>query len=137
MTTSESGSAKTRPKHDVPAPGHRTQLRRNARRDKILDCALAVFARQGFHETSIAAICAQAHIARGTLHQYFKDKRDVLAALIDRIVSRIIDARSLNPAGDRVRAGDAGGHSSRASSAPRPRGNPPSRGAPRPAPARG
>jgi AcrR family transcriptional regulator len=44
------------------------------------------------HEASIADICARARIARGTLYQYFKDKRAVLAALIDRIVSRFIDA---------------------------------------------
>jgi AcrR family transcriptional regulator len=78
--------------HNVPAPGHRTGLRGDARREQILDCALAVFARQGFHETSIAAICAQAGIARGTLYQYFADKRAVLAALIERIAGRIVEA---------------------------------------------
>jgi len=76
----------------VPAPARRTYLRRDERRDQILDCALAVFASQGFHETSIAAICARARIGRGTLYQYFTDKRDVLAALIERIVGRILDA---------------------------------------------
>jgi TetR/AcrR family transcriptional regulator, fatty acid metabolism regulator protein len=79
-------------KNDVPGPGRRTHLRRDERRDQILDCALAVFARQGFHETSIADICAPARIARGTLYQYFTDKRDVLAALIDRIVGRVLAA---------------------------------------------
>jgi TetR/AcrR family transcriptional regulator, repressor for uid operon len=58
------------------------------RREQILDCALAVFAHQGFHDTSIADICARACIARGTLYQYFPDKRGVLAALIDRISAR-------------------------------------------------
>jgi AcrR family transcriptional regulator len=76
----------------VPTPGRRTYLRREARRDQILDCALAVFARQGFHETSIADVCARARIGRGTLYQYFTDKRAVLAALIERIVGRIIEA---------------------------------------------
>jgi TetR/AcrR family transcriptional regulator, fatty acid metabolism regulator protein len=74
------------------APRRRTYLRRDARRDQILDCALAVFARKGFHETSIADICARARIARGTLYQYFTNKRGVLAALIDRIVCRVLDA---------------------------------------------
>jgi TetR/AcrR family transcriptional regulator, fatty acid metabolism regulator protein len=76
----------------VPEAKRRTHLRRDERRDQILDCALAVFARKGFHETSIADICAPARIARGTLYQYFADKRDVLAALIDRIVHRVLDA---------------------------------------------
>ncbi len=71
---------------------HRAYLPRDERRDQILDCALAVFAGKGFHETSIAAICARAHIARGTLYQHFTDKRAVLAALIERIVGRIIEA---------------------------------------------
>src|SRR5262249_58047347 len=62
------------------------------RRNQILDCALAVFAHKSFHDTSIADICARAHIARGTLYQYFPDKRGVLVALIDRIVCRALDA---------------------------------------------
>jgi AcrR family transcriptional regulator len=70
----------------------RTHLPREQRREQILECALAVFARKGFHETSIADICARARIARGTLYQYFADKRDVLSALVDRIVRRVIDA---------------------------------------------
>jgi TetR/AcrR family transcriptional regulator, fatty acid metabolism regulator protein len=76
----------------VPAPRRRKYFRRNDRRDQILDCALGVFARKGFHETSIADICVRARIARGTLYQYFTDKRDVLAALIDRIVDRVLEA---------------------------------------------
>jgi AcrR family transcriptional regulator len=51
-----------------------------------------VFAHKGFHDTSVADICARACIARGTLYQYFPDKRGVLAALIDRIVRRVLDA---------------------------------------------
>ena len=76
----------------MASPGRRTYLRRDERRDQILDSALTVFARKGFHETSIGDICVGARIARGTLYQYFTDKRDVLAALVDRIVSRILDA---------------------------------------------
>src|SRR4029450_12676589 len=77
---------------DMSVPTRRTHLPGDERRDQILDCALEVFARKGFHDASIADICARAQIGRGTLYQYFKDKRDVLAALIDRIVNRIIKA---------------------------------------------
>jgi AcrR family transcriptional regulator len=76
----------------VQVPKRRTYLKGDERREQILDCALAVFASQGFHEASIADICVQAQIARGTLYQYFADKRDVLAALIDRIVGRVLIA---------------------------------------------
>ena len=70
----------------------RGYLPSHQRRDQILDCALAVFAHKGFHETSIADICVRARIGRGTLYEYFPDKRGVLAALIDRIVRRVLDA---------------------------------------------
>jgi AcrR family transcriptional regulator len=63
---------------------HPTALRPDDRRNQILDCALEVVACKGFHEASIADICSPARIARGTLYQYFTDKRDVLAALIER-----------------------------------------------------
>jgi AcrR family transcriptional regulator len=72
--------------------GRGGHLPADQRRDQILDHALAVFAHKGFHETSITDICARACIARGTLYQYFPDKRGVLAALVDRIVRRVFDA---------------------------------------------
>ncbi|HLK11365.1 MAG TPA: helix-turn-helix domain-containing protein [Candidatus Binatia bacterium] len=70
----------------------RTYLAADCRRQQILDCALEVFARRGFHAASVADICARARIARPTLYQYFRDKRDVLVALADRIARRVIDA---------------------------------------------
>jgi AcrR family transcriptional regulator len=60
------------------------------RREQILDCALACFADRGYHATSIADVCARARIARGTLYQYFADKRDLLVALADRITERVL-----------------------------------------------
>ena len=71
---------------------HRTYLPADRRRQQILDCALEVFARRGFHAASIGDICARAGIARPTLYQYFRDKRDVLVALAERIAQRVIDA---------------------------------------------
>jgi len=76
----------------MSVPRRRTHLPGDERREQILDCALEVFARKGFHDTSVADICGKAQIGRGTLYQYFKDKRDVLGALIDRIVRRVIEA---------------------------------------------
>jgi len=70
----------------------RPYLRAADRRDHILDCALEAFAKTGFHDTSIADICSRARIGRGTLYEYFHDKRAVLTALIDRIANRVIDA---------------------------------------------
>jgi len=67
----------------------RTYKPADERKQQILDCALEVFANKGFHDASIADVCARAGIGRATLYQYFTDKRDLLVALADRIASRV------------------------------------------------
>ena len=75
----------------MSVPVRRSYLRAADRRDHILDCALEAFAKAGFHDTSIADICARARIGRGTLYEHFQDKGAVLSALLDRIANRVID----------------------------------------------
>lgn len=54
------------------------------RRAAILKAARAVFARQGYANTVVEDIAAQAGIAKGTLYLYFKSKEDIfLGALIE------------------------------------------------------
>ena len=65
----------------------RTYLPAAERRDQILDCALEAFAEGGYHATSIADVCSRAGIGRGTLYQYFADKRALLQALAERITA--------------------------------------------------
>jgi AcrR family transcriptional regulator len=62
------------------------------RREEILDVALELFSRHGFHETSIAHIAAKAHVSRATVYQYFHDKRDVLMALAQRVEIEMLDS---------------------------------------------
>lgn len=61
------------------------QDRAEARRTAILDAATRVFARQGYHLATIAAVARECGIADGTLYNYFGDKRAVLVALLDRL----------------------------------------------------
>ncbi len=68
----------------------RTYLPAAERRDQILDCALEAFAESGYHATSIADVCSRAGIGRGTLYQYFGDKRALLEALAERITKRVV-----------------------------------------------
>ena len=72
-------------------PSHRRRSYKPAeqRREQILDCALQAFAERGYHATTIADVCALAGIGRGTLYQYFRDKRELLVALADRIADRV------------------------------------------------
>ena len=63
-----------------------------ARRDEILEAALFVISRTGFHDTSMAAIATRAGVSRAAVYQYFTDKGDILLALADRVAARIIEA---------------------------------------------
>jgi AcrR family transcriptional regulator len=78
----------------VPKKKRRTYLPAAERRDQILDCALEAFAEAGYHATSIADVCSRAGIGRGTLYQYFDDKRALLEALAERITKRIVKSFS-------------------------------------------
>ncbi len=56
-----------------------------ARRTQILDAAIAVIAEQGFQRTTIKQIAARAEVADGTIYNYFKNKDDILMAIIGQI----------------------------------------------------
>jgi AcrR family transcriptional regulator len=77
-------------------PRVRTYLPADARRAQILVAAKRVFADQGYHTANVDDLCRAAGIARGTIYQYFDNKRDVMVALMDDIaarVGRILDTR--------------------------------------------
>ena len=64
----------------LAVPGART--RRSARtRERILEAAVEVFARRGFHGSRIADIAEQAGIAYGLVYHHFRNKDDILAAI--------------------------------------------------------
>jgi AcrR family transcriptional regulator len=62
------------------------------RREQILNIARDVFARRGYHQTTIDEIVLQAGIARGTFYLYFEDKRAIFSELVDRFALRINQA---------------------------------------------
>lgn len=64
-------------------------MKADDRRTQILDCARRVFAERGFHVTSVADICTEAGIGRGTLYQYFGNKRDVFFAVLQDVAGRV------------------------------------------------
>lgn len=64
-------------------------MRSEVRARQILDCAKRVFAQRGFHAANISHICEAAGIGRGTLYLYFKNKRDVLAAILRATLDRV------------------------------------------------
>jgi AcrR family transcriptional regulator len=64
-------------------------MRSEARQRQILECAKKVFAERGFHAANISHICAEAGIGRGTLYQYFPNKKSVFTALLRETAERV------------------------------------------------
>ncbi len=53
------------------------------RKKQILEVAKRLFSKNGYYETQISDIVEAADIARGTVYQYFKNKDDIFATLLD------------------------------------------------------
>ena len=64
--------------------------RKERRREVLLDAAGAVIARQGYHRTLVSEIVAEAGSGQGTFYRYFRDKREVFDALLDRFVESVL-----------------------------------------------
>jgi TetR/AcrR family fatty acid metabolism transcriptional regulator len=59
----------------------RAAINRSEKNNKyhlILEAAVKVFARQGFHQSTVAQIAKEAGVADGTIYLYFKNKDDIL-----------------------------------------------------------
>lgn len=83
-------------------------MKADDRRSQILDCARRVFAEHGFHVTSVADICSEAGIGRGTLYQYFGNKREVFFAVLQDVAGRVRTVLEERPTVSEVpRAADA------------------------------
>jgi len=61
------------------------------KRDRILKAAVKVFARTGFHATRVSEVAKAAGVADGTIYLYFKSKEDLLVALFEDRVKRLLD----------------------------------------------
>lgn len=78
--------------------GGTKRLPRAVREQQMLDAAVEVFARNGFHETSMDAIAAEAKISKPMLYLYYGSKDELFVACIQREGMRFFEA--IAPAGD-------------------------------------
>src|SRR4029077_8382820 len=60
------------------------------KRDRILQAAVKVFARNGFHATRVSEIAKAAGVADGTIYLYFKSKEELLISLFEDRVERLL-----------------------------------------------
>ncbi|MCL2724029.1 MAG: TetR/AcrR family transcriptional regulator [Polyangiaceae bacterium] len=75
-----------------PSEAHRQgKRRRNGdKRDRILQAAVRVFAKNGFHATRVSDVARAAGVADGTIYLYFRSKEDVLVSLFEDRVEKLL-----------------------------------------------
>ena len=85
----------------------RTQAVEDKRR-QLLDAAVRVFARKGFHASRVGDIAEEAGVAHGLLYHYFRSKDEVLEAIFREnwslLIARIESVEETDePAADQLR----------------------------------
>ncbi len=55
------------------------------RKQQIIDTAKDMFITRGFQSTHIGQVCEHLDIARGTVYQYFSNKKEILYAILDNV----------------------------------------------------
>ena len=78
------------------------------KRRHLLESAVRVFARKGFHASRVGDIAEEAGVAHGLLYHYFESKEQVLAAVFHEnwsvLVARIANVEETEePAGEQLR----------------------------------
>jgi len=61
------------------------------RRRQLLDVSLEVFARQGFHATSMAEVAEAAGVTKPVLYQHFRSKRELYLELLADVGQRLLE----------------------------------------------
>ncbi len=88
---------------DLPAGPKPKRLPRAVREQQMLDAAIAVFARRGYHSASMDEIASVAGISKPMVYLYLRSKEELFLGCIQREVQRFIQAvvdstdRSLEP----------------------------------------
>jgi AcrR family transcriptional regulator len=77
-------------------PPMRTRLEKDTRRQQLIEAATRVFAARGYAAVDVAAIVAEAGVARGTFYLYFQAKRDMLIAITEHYLA-LIEAQAALP----------------------------------------
>lgn len=63
-----------------------------ARREQILDVAIDIFGRAGYHGASMNDIADAAGVTKPVLYQHFDSKSDLYSALLEEVGNRMLDA---------------------------------------------
>ncbi|MFD2639554.1 TetR/AcrR family transcriptional regulator [Piscibacillus salipiscarius] len=64
---------------------------RNKTKEKIIQTAMELFIRQGYHATSISAVANEAGISKGLLYNYYKGKEELIATMVNMRIQNVAE----------------------------------------------
>lgn len=85
-----------------PEPSRR-QAAKQGTREALLQAASAEFAEKGLDVPSLDSICARAGFTRGAFYVHFRDREDLVAAVMERVLGVFLDAVIGGEGGDVAR----------------------------------
>jgi AcrR family transcriptional regulator len=68
------------------------ELSKQETREALVRAAMAEFAEHGLDAPSLDAICARAGFTRGAFYVHFRDREDLVAAVMERVLGAFLDA---------------------------------------------
>jgi AcrR family transcriptional regulator len=77
---------------DVDEPKRRRRIDGEASRTRILDAATEIASERGYEGTSIALVSAKCGLPASSIYWHFKDKDDLIAAVIERSFAQWLSA---------------------------------------------
>lgn len=60
------------------------------KRQRILEAAVRIFGRRGYHDAKIAEIASEARVAEGTVYLYFRNKEHLFATVFDEKMDQLL-----------------------------------------------
>lgn len=68
-------------------------------KDRIVEAALGVFSKKGYHDTTMDDIAERLGVSKGALYQYFESKEDLYRAILDARFRGMSDMLPSTPTG--------------------------------------
>ncbi|MFB8003326.1 TetR/AcrR family transcriptional regulator [Nocardia sp. NPDC056000] len=99
MTPDSTETARRRGPGRPPNPQHTAR-----RRQALVDAAIECFATTGYHDTAVTDITERAGVGRGSFYLYFDSKREMLDAVFDSVLERIVGTVTTESLGEPPRS---------------------------------
>ena len=64
-------------------------------RQRIIEAAIDLFSSRGYPHTNVSHVTGTLHMSKGTFYQHFKNKRDLLVAVFDRLVKELTQTEQM------------------------------------------